>query len=493
MSKHGKIIMNKLSKQANPKKAKSNSTNMFRPLHSFLVRKLNQKEKTSYIINKEIDECLNLPEKFFSPNSKVTIGKKIKLKNMKIIGLEKPALKKSTFQCKRMSLYRKSFNFSNNLNIGETNLRHSISSTFFSNKEKLQQQVNNDKYEVINNEQLKKIFNKYKTCKNNSLDNNKKIFFKKINGKIDNNNTLNDNINNNNNSSININKSKMSRNKEMPLDIAQSLIFQNNKLNIRNNLDNKIKNISRNISKLLNKDEKELLINKVDDFTFKKELLNEIDFNKPIDEKYGVYKWNISLRRPKNFEGQRNTYINLTRDQNPFWGIVVEKNPKIKEYKIKPGCLKKNKAFFEKFKKTHFPLVNPKDYKNLENLDELYIKGENLYNIEYDREINNNKGKKLLHKTFVDKNGKVILKTEINNVFGEMTFYENYNNNLFSTKNSYLTNNNSIYNTFISRLSSNLKNFSKSAISFKEIPNSFIKNDDYKKRTFYKNNSLPVL
>ena len=181
MSKHGKIIMNKLSKQANPKKAKSNSTNMFRPLHSFLVRKLNQKEKTSYIINKEIDECLNLPEKFFSPNSKVTIGKKIKLKNMKIIGLEKPALKKSTFQNKRMSLYRKSFNFSNNLNIGETNLRHSISSTFFSNKEKLQQQVNNDKYEVINNEQLKKIFNKYKTCKNNSLDNNKKIFFKKIN------------------------------------------------------------------------------------------------------------------------------------------------------------------------------------------------------------------------------------------------------------------------------------------------------------------------
>ncbi len=174
MSKHGGIIINKLSKQDNPKKIKSNSTNMFKPLHSFLVRRLNQKEKTSNIINKEIDECLNLPEKFFSPNSKVTIGKKIKLKNMKIIGLEKSFQKRAAIQNKRMSVLRKSYNFSNKLNIGETNLRHSIATTFFSNKEKFQQQVNNDKYEIINNEQLKKIFNKYKTCisQNNDKINN---------------------------------------------------------------------------------------------------------------------------------------------------------------------------------------------------------------------------------------------------------------------------------------------------------------------------------
>ena len=125
----------------------------------------------------------------------------------------------------------------------------------------------------------------------------------------------------------------------------------------------------------------------------------------------------------------RNTYINLTRDQNPFWGIVVEKFLKIKEVKIRPGISDKNKNFFEKFKKNHLWLINNKEYKNYENLDKLSIKGENLFNIEYNREINNSRGKKLLNKTFVDKSGKVILKTEINNVFGEMTFCEDYYKN----------------------------------------------------------------
>ena len=42
----------------------------------------------------------------------------------------------------------------------------------------------------------------------------------------------------------------------------------------------------------LNKKENDLLLNRVDDYPFKKELLKEVDFNKPIDEKYGIYKWN---------------------------------------------------------------------------------------------------------------------------------------------------------------------------------------------------------
>jgi hypothetical protein len=274
----------------------------------------------------------------------------------------------------------------------------------------------------------------------------------------------------------------MSRNEQIPLERAESFSFQNNKLKIRKNMDDKIKNISKNICKLLNKKEKDLLLNKVDDYTFKKELLKEVDFNKPIEEKYGNFKWNISLRRPNNFEGMRNTYINLTRDQNPFWGIVVEKSPQIKEYKLKPGCLKKNKTFYEKFKKTYFHLINNKDYKNLENLDELFIKGNNLFNIEYNREINNFKGKKLLHKTFVDKNGKVILKTDINNIFGEKIFHENYNNLFLSIKNN------------MNKLSFRKKNFSKSSINFKEKPIiTFMKNDEFKKKTFYKNSSLPML
>ena len=168
MSQHGKIFMNKLSKQSNLKLTKSNSTKNFFSLHSLIVRKLNQKEKSSNIISKEINEYMNLPEKFFSPNSRVTIGKKIKLKDMKSIGIE-IIQKKIPIPNKRTSLLRKSFNFNNNnINISNNNNNNdNLSRSYLpyghaSNKEK-QQQSSNEKYEIIDNEQLKKIFNKYKT------------------------------------------------------------------------------------------------------------------------------------------------------------------------------------------------------------------------------------------------------------------------------------------------------------------------------------------
>ena len=495
MSQHGKIFMNKLSKQSNLKLTKSNSTKNFFSLHSLIVRKLNQKEKSSNIISKEINEYMNLPEKFFSPNSRVTIGKKIKLKDMKSIGIE-IIQKKIPIPNKRTSLLRKSFNFNNNnINISNNNNNNdNLSRSYLpyghaSNKEK-QQQSSNEKYEIIDNEQLKKIFNKYKTF-HISFSNDKKNKYKKIKEK-NNNKKNNIKINISEKSNIIDNKkirNNNSRNIEMPNDIVEYLTFQNNKIKIRQKYDNKFKHISKYISKLINKKENDLLINRIDDYSFKKELLNEIDFNKPPEDKYGIYKWNISLRRPENFEGMRNSYINLTRDQNPFWGIVVEKYPKIKELKLRPGILNKNKIFLEKFKKAHLPLINYKDYKNLENLDSLSVKGKNLFNVEYNREINNNKGKKKLHKTFVDKGGRVILKTEINNIFGDLTFCENYNNNLLSTNRTNFTSTNSFYNTFRGKLPLE-NNYNKSKVSFKDLPNSSMFNDEIlKKNTFFKSKS----
>ena len=71
--------------------------------------------------------------------------------------------------------------------------------------------------------------------------------------------------------------------------------------------------------------------------------------------------------------------------------------------------------------------INEENINNLKNLDEISIKGENLFNVEYNREMNSKK-KKILHKAFVE-NGKVVLKTDINNVFGKQTFYKNYDRN----------------------------------------------------------------
>lgn len=101
--------------RSNSKKLiKSNSIKILHPTHSLIVRKLYLKEKSSKIIKSEINGYLNLPEKFLSSNSKVIIGKIIKLKNMNVIWIKPIIPKKIAVPNKRMSLYRKSLNFNNN-------------------------------------------------------------------------------------------------------------------------------------------------------------------------------------------------------------------------------------------------------------------------------------------------------------------------------------------------------------------------------------------
>ena len=410
MSKYGGVFLNRLSHQVNPNIIKPNTLNILRPTHSLLVRKLNLKDKSNKLITKEINDYLNLPEKFFASNSKITVGKKIKLTNMNIIGMDKIAPKKMPIQSKRTTL-RRSYSL-NTINLADHLLRSSVSTTFVSYKDKLQQQINNDKYDIVDYEQLKKIFNKFKTCIKQSNENTKRnIFLKEKSNTID----------------IKADQSKISRNKEMPLELAQTLSFQNNKLIIRQNIDNKIKNISKNISKLLNKKEKDLLLNKVDDYPFKKELLKEVDFNKPIDEKYGIYKWNISLRRPVNFKGVRNSYINLKGERFvPFWSIVVEKCPKQKELIIRPGHIfyENERKEFKKKSNLSFGYKN-QYFQTVENLEDLSVNGKNLYNLEYKREIIDSKNNKILHKVFFE-NGKAISTSEINNLYGNDTFYKDY-------------------------------------------------------------------
>ena len=197
------LFMNKFQKKSSPKMVKSNSTKLFQPKISYVVRKMNEKELSSDLISKEINEYLSSPEKYFSPNSKVTIGKKIKLKDMNKIGIEPVVVpKKMTIINKKMSIFKKFFNSFLNNNEKISNLRSSISSSHFNMKDK--QQIINDKYIIIDNEQLKKIFNKYKTVKNsfNSNDNEKNNFIQ-----IQDNNSISINQSNQN-KNLNENKKK---------------------------------------------------------------------------------------------------------------------------------------------------------------------------------------------------------------------------------------------------------------------------------------------
>ena len=58
-------------------------------------------------------------------------------------------------------------------------------------------------------------------------------------------------------------------------------------------------------------------------------------------------------------------------------------------------------------------------------MEDLSVEGKNLYNLEYKREIIDSKNNKILHKVFVE-NGKAISLTDINNLYGNNTFYKDY-------------------------------------------------------------------
>jgi hypothetical protein len=110
----------------------------------------------------------------------------------------------------------------------------------------------------------------------------------------------------------------------------------------------------------------------------------------------------------------------------------VERYPNQKELAVKPGY-NLNQKEFPQFSRD-INCVNKKinSVNNIKSLDDLKVVGNNLLDVEYQREMNT-KGRKIIHKAFVE-NGKVILNQDINNIFGEKTLYKNYQNN---SKNKY--------------------------------------------------------
>ena len=109
---------------------------------------------------------------------------------------------------------------------------------------------------------------------------------------------------------------------------------------MRKMIEKNNKKLSQYLSKKANKPPNNLLLNKIDLYRFKKEVINDLENRKPLDEKYGRFKWNISLRKPDFFKGVRDSYINLKGERfNPFWSIVIERSPKMKDLSIYTSIL----------------------------------------------------------------------------------------------------------------------------------------------------------
>ena len=377
------------------------------PNRYLYTRKLNDEEKNSGDINKLIYDSFNDPSVYFSENSPVHVGSKIKLKKLDLISRKE--VKRQT----RMLQKRESKSYITN---------DTKNSSFFGKKKQASSTINTSKkYEIIDNNALKKIFENFKleNDKNKNLRNNEMSLSRNIN-----------NLNKTKSNNSEENSDSNTNNNVYPFDLCSSLNYQNKQMKNQKKNIKKVSSLSKFISKKTDKNEDDLLMNKIDLFKYKKEILTGLSQEKPREEKFGKFQWNMDLRRPLNFKGLRQLHVNVNNERNPFWGILVERSPDDKEMAVKPGYNLNQKEFI-KFINNKNIQKNQKYINNVKNLDELNVKGTNLLDLEYKREMST-KGRKILHKVFVE-NGKTVMENEINKVFGEETIYKNYEN-----KNKYI-------------------------------------------------------
>ena len=352
---------------------------------AFVVKKFNSSKSSDNLIYNEIDQYFNSPEKFFDVNSPISINKKINLSKIDVLN---KTLFRDLDKGKEKNARKPKFTKDDGKSVTVDN-----KSALFTKLNSQSSLINFSYFEYIDNDKLKNVFKNFKHQKAKST---KDIY-----------------------------NNKLKTRNELPKEIFQNLSTQNKRLDSKISFDNQSKKMSKYLSAKLHKKERDLLFNGVYLYRYKKEILadNSSKFKKMTSNSC-LYKWISSLRRPNNFIGVRQSYVNVSNDENPLWSVVVEKFPENKEISVKPGYNLNNKEF--KDFKRNLSSLNSERLKNVENLDSLNIKGENLYNLEYKREMGN-KNKKILHKVFVD-NGKAVFYNDINDLYGNSTIYKNYRN-----------------------------------------------------------------
>ena len=156
---------------------------------------------------------------------------------------------------------------------------------------------------------------------------------------------------------------------------------KNNIIN-NNNIDNN-NNQLYNTSKLINNSSAEYRM-KVEKIN-----LNEKKKFPNLTLNNHVQNWEMSLRRPKNFIGERRELLNIRTDQKPFWTIYKENNPSEDEkiinqnlnIKEKSGCLTTHNNFMNNLN------IKGKKLIDIEEKMANELKGNiKIMNLKYDRE-----------------------------------------------------------------------------------------------------------
>ena len=355
---------------------------------TFLLRKLNSSISEKNIIKSEVSKYLNDPDTFLNNHSNIVFNRKINIKKIIPIEMIKPSISKS---------------------IGRNISKFNFQKEKINNKvlvEEKEEQSPKINFEKIDKERLKSIFISFKKLSEN-------IKKKKILNNYEKNDLEDSEI----------------FDKNIPKQLSLDLGIQNRTLKAKKSLDKQSRQTSKYLSRKINKKENDLLFNSVHLYRYKKEILGKEEskdnYNNVNNQSF-LFKWISSLRRPKQFYGKIENYINVSSNSNPLWSIIVEKYPITKEISIKSGSDLNNKDYKDFTKKRNNDLNSSERIKKVEDLDGISVQGKSLIDLEYNREMSSNSKSRLLHKVFVD-NGKVIMYNDINKIFGDETIYKNYN------------------------------------------------------------------
>ena len=185
----------------------------------------------------------------------------------------------------------------------------------------------------------------------------------------------------------------------LPSPIKKQLINQQKNLSEQKREENSIKKMENYLIKKTNKKREKLLLKNYDSFQIKKGILRNIEEKEPLELKMGDKNWYFNLRRPKNFKGIRDVYINIRSNENPFWGRFFETCPKTIMRSRKPKIYS-NDIILSLEKNPYLPKIlngnsTLNEIKKMENLE---IKGENLLDFETKLELNSPGRKKIYNR-----------------------------------------------------------------------------------------------
>ena len=185
----------------------------------------------------------------------------------------------------------------------------------------------------------------------------------------------------------------------LPTPIKKQLINQQKNLSEQKREENSIKRMENYLIKKTNKKRENLLLKNYDSFQIKKGILRNIEEKEPLELKMGDNNWYFNLRRPKNFKGIRDVYINIRTNENPFWGRFFETCPKNIMRSRKPK-IHSNDIILNLEKNPYLPKIlngnsTVNEIKKMENLE---IKGKNLLDFETTLELSSPGRKKIYNR-----------------------------------------------------------------------------------------------